>query len=91
MKRLIEKQSAFLAFLREYAAEHGSMPTYAEMMAWMGTTSPNGPRQNLNALRKKGFMGFTKTKRWWFTEKIECCPACGRAYEADYEFERRAA
>ena len=53
---LTGKQSAVLAFLREWKAEHGSTPTIREIQGHFGFSSPFAATRHLLALEKKGLI-----------------------------------
>lgn len=53
---LTDKQSAVLAFLRDWKAAHGSTPTIREIQTHFGFSSPFAATRHLQALEKKGFV-----------------------------------
>ena len=73
-RKLTQKQAAFLAFLRGYVQDYGSFPTYTTMQAHLGSPSPNSARQYLVALRKKGYLGYSKHTGY---RVLDVCPSCG--------------
>lgn len=54
--RLTQKQAEVVAFIREYLATHEYAPSYREIAAGLGLSSPATVHQHLQALRKKGFL-----------------------------------
>lgn len=84
MKQLTQKQQQFLAFLRSHIETHGTFPTYREMKAALKTRSPNGPRQKLIELERKGYLERTGSG-WVLGRMSHTCPGCGQ------RIERRAA
>jgi repressor LexA len=54
MKRLTARQSEVLEYIREHIREEGAPPTIMEIGRAMGIASPNGVRDHLKALERKG-------------------------------------
>jgi repressor LexA len=55
-RQLTQKQHAFLEFLREHVERHKVWPTYREIVEHFEYRSPNSVTQNLQALKRKGFL-----------------------------------
>ena len=51
-----QKQAAVLDFIMDFLAEKRAWPTYRQMQEHFGWSSPNSVTQNLEALRKKGYL-----------------------------------
>jgi len=54
MERLTPRQTEVLDFIREYIKLEGLPPTIVEIAEAIGVTSPNGVRDHLKALERKG-------------------------------------
>ena len=54
--QLTAKQHRFLQYLLDYVDEHSVWPTYREVVEYFGFASPNSVTQNLQALRRKGYL-----------------------------------
>lgn len=59
MLQLTTRQAEILAFVRDYAGEHGMPPTRAEIMAAFGFASPNAAQTHLRALARRGVIALT--------------------------------
>ncbi len=55
-KVLTERQAAILAFIKDFAQDHGYPPTIPEIQKEFGIKSPNGVNNHIKALTKKGYI-----------------------------------
>lgn len=55
-KDLTDRQSEILAFIKDFALEHGYPPTIPEIQKEFGIKSPNGVNNHIKALTRKGFI-----------------------------------
>lgn len=55
-KALTERQAAILAFIKDFAQDHGYPPTIPEIQKEFGIKSPNGVNNHIKALTKKGYI-----------------------------------
>jgi len=69
-RNLTDKQESFLDYIREYADEHGSWPTYREISDHFDFRSPNSVTQNLQSLHKKGFLA-RDDDGYYFPEEVD--------------------
>jgi len=56
MTPLTARQAEILACMYRHEADTGRPPTYREIMADTGITSPNGVRCHVKALERKGYL-----------------------------------
>lgn len=61
--RLTKKQAEVLRFIREYVAAHEYAPSYREVAAGLGLSSPATVHQHIHALKKKGYVGAERAAR----------------------------
>ena len=59
MKELTSRQSEVLTSINHYIEQHGFPPTIAELTTLLGIRSPNGVRDHLHALARKGVIELT--------------------------------
>lgn len=55
-KTLTERQAAILAFIKDFAQDHGYPPTIPEIQNKFGIKSPNGVNNHIKALTRKGYI-----------------------------------
>ncbi len=55
-KELTKRQAAILAFIKDFAQDHGYPPTIPEIQKEFGIKSPNGVNNHIKALTRKGFI-----------------------------------
>ena len=55
-KELTERQASILAFIKDFAQDHGYPPTIPEIQKEFGIKSPNGVNNHIKALTRKGYI-----------------------------------
>jgi SOS-response transcriptional repressor LexA len=63
MSELTSRQQLLLNFMGSFLVSRGYPPTIREMMSAMDTESPNGVMCHLKALKRKGYVDWSKSPR----------------------------
>lgn len=61
--RLTKKQAEVLQFIREFVAAHEYAPSYREIAAGLGVSSPATVHQHVHTLKRKGYLGAERAAR----------------------------
>jgi repressor LexA len=61
-KRLTQRQSEILSFIRKYLKENGVPPTHSEIATQFGLKGTYGVRQHLRLMEKKGYLRLSQGK-----------------------------
>ena len=56
MKKLTDKQSAILTYIKDYIVSNGYSPIAKDIQSQFGYASQNAALEHLNAIEKKGYI-----------------------------------
>lgn len=74
------RQQLVLNAIENHMRKHKRPPSFREIAAAMGFSSPNGVMVHIRALVKKGYVAKERTSRSIRLVNPTVCPCCGRPF-----------
>ena len=80
LKALTKRQADVLAFIKDFAVNHGYPPTIPEIQVEFGIKSPNGVNNHIKALIRKGYIkrDSSRARALDITGRLDGIPMLGR-------------